>query len=118
MSSGGGGAPIRSSSGHILTTLKDDPIISFNDPNRYHVDNDLRYRTTAEEKQNYRNDLDKIASEQKQRKHQRNYSDSDTKMFKNGPWGKPGPGGKPWRPPKNIGHNFMKSMVRIFINVI
>lgn len=26
------------------------------------------------------------------------------------PWGKPGPGGTPWRDPKNVGHNFMKSM--------
>jgi hypothetical protein len=25
-------------------------------------------------------------------------------------WGKPGPGGKPWRDPKNVGQNFMKSM--------
>lgn len=26
------------------------------------------------------------------------------------PWGKPGPGGAPWRDPKSVGHNFMKSM--------
>jgi len=26
------------------------------------------------------------------------------------PWGRPGPGGTPWRDPKNIGQNFMQSM--------
>lgn len=26
------------------------------------------------------------------------------------PWGRPGPGGSPWRPPKNIGCQFMRSM--------
>ncbi|TMW50627.1 hypothetical protein DOY81_004286, partial [Sarcophaga bullata] len=26
------------------------------------------------------------------------------------PWGKPGPGGKPWRSPKAVGSSFMKSL--------
>lgn len=26
------------------------------------------------------------------------------------PWGRPGPGGAPWRDPKNVGQNFLKSM--------
>lgn len=28
------------------------------------------------------------------------------------PWGKAGPGGKPWRSPKEVGNTFMKSLVR------
>lgn len=30
------------------------------------------------------------------------------------PWGKAGPGGKPWRSPKEVGNTFMKSLVRPF----
>lgn len=30
------------------------------------------------------------------------------------PWGKVGPGGMPWRNPRNVGDNFMNSMVSIF----
>lgn len=32
------------------------------------------------------------------------------KQEENDPWGKPGPGGAPWRDPRNVGQNFMKSM--------
>ncbi|XP_058444832.1 uncharacterized protein LOC131426254 isoform X3 [Malaya genurostris] len=108
VSAGGGGAPLRNSSGQIVTGLKDDPIISFNDANRYHVDNGLRYKTTPAQKQTYRAELDRIVAEKENRRKTRS-SDVDGKM-NGGPWGKPGPGGKPWRPPKNVGHNFMKSM--------
>lgn len=36
------------------------------------------------------------------------------KLTMNSPWGKPGPGGTLWRHPKNIGFNFLKSMVNMF----
>ncbi|XP_053681785.1 uncharacterized protein LOC128732539 [Sabethes cyaneus] len=108
VSAGGGGAPLRSSSGQIVTGLTDDPIISFNDANRYHVDNDLRYKTTQAQKQSYRAELDKIVADKENRRKTRS-SEMDAKG-NGGPWGKPGPGGKPWRPPKNVGQNFMKSM--------
>ncbi|XP_055537476.1 uncharacterized protein LOC129725530 isoform X2 [Wyeomyia smithii] len=108
VSAGGGGAPLRNSSGQIVTGLTDDPIISFNDANRYHVDNDLRYRTTPAQKQSYRAALDRIVADKENRRKTRS-SDLDAKV-NGGPWGKPGPGGKPWRPPKNVGQNFMKSM--------
>ncbi|XP_055605057.1 uncharacterized protein LOC129753273 isoform X2 [Uranotaenia lowii] len=107
-SAGGGGAPLRSASGQIVTGFTDDPIISFNDANRYHVDNELRYKTSAAQKQSYRAELDRIVAEKENRRKTRS-SEADPKT-NGGPWGKPGPGGKPWRPPKNIGHNFMKSM--------
>uniref|UniRef100_A0A182KBE0 Uncharacterized protein n=1 Tax=Anopheles christyi TaxID=43041 RepID=A0A182KBE0_9DIPT len=113
---GGGGAPIRSASGQIVTGLTDDPIISFNDANRYHVDNELRYKTTPAQKQTYRAELDRIVAEKENRARKTRSSDAQAGEGTgpagrpNGPWGKPGPGGKPWRPPKNVGHNFMKSM--------
>uniref|UniRef100_A0A182LVH2 Uncharacterized protein n=1 Tax=Anopheles culicifacies TaxID=139723 RepID=A0A182LVH2_9DIPT len=117
---GGGGAPIRSASGQIVTGLTDDPIISFNDANRYHVDNELRYKTSPAQKQTYRAELDRIVAEKENRARKTRSSElaecqsqpggGGTTRPNGGPWGKPGPGGKPWRPPKNVGHNFMKSM--------
>uniref|UniRef100_A0A182MZQ8 Uncharacterized protein n=1 Tax=Anopheles dirus TaxID=7168 RepID=A0A182MZQ8_9DIPT len=114
---GGGGAPIRSASGQIVTGLTDDPIISFNDANRYHVDNELRYKTSPAQKQTYRAELDRIVAE-KENRARKTRSTERAEVGGGGPagrppgnpWGKPGPGGKPWRPPKNVGHNFMKSM--------
>uniref|UniRef100_A0A182PE99 Uncharacterized protein n=1 Tax=Anopheles epiroticus TaxID=199890 RepID=A0A182PE99_9DIPT len=117
---GGGGAPIRSASGQIVTGLTDDPIISFNDANRYHVDNELRYKTSPAQKQTYRAELDRIVAEKENRARKTRSSElagdgapgvgGAVGRPNGGPWGKPGPGGKPWRPPKNVGHNFMKSM--------
>ncbi|XP_040174118.1 uncharacterized protein LOC120906469 isoform X1 [Anopheles arabiensis] len=109
---GGGGAPIRSASGQIVTGLTDDPIISFNDANRYHVDNELRYKTSPAQKQTYRAELDRIVAEKENRarKAEEGPVPAGGRSNGGGPWGKPGPGGKPWRPPKNVGHNFMKSM--------
>lgn len=34
------------------------------------------------------------------------------------PWGKAGPGGKPWRSPKEVGNTFMKSLVGESLKVI
>ena len=39
------------------------------------------------------------------------------KLTMNSPWGKPGPGGTLWRHPKNIGLDFLKSMVNMFVFV-
>ncbi|XP_058127627.1 uncharacterized protein LOC131291290 [Anopheles ziemanni] len=122
---GGGGAPIRSASGQIVTGLTDDPIISFNDANRYHVDNELRYRTSPAQQQHYRAELDRIVAEKENRTRKTRSSElaetsvagagagavgAGSRTNGGGPWGKAGPGGKPWRPPRNVGHNFMKSM--------
>ncbi|KAL1404158.1 hypothetical protein pipiens_005446 [Culex pipiens pipiens] len=97
VSAGGGGAPLRSASGQIVTGFTDDPIISFNDANRYHVDNELRYKTTPAQKQTYKAELDRIVAEKENRNRKARSCEG-------------GKGGKPWRPPKNVGHNFMKSM--------
>ncbi|XP_035781159.1 uncharacterized protein LOC118460708 isoform X3 [Anopheles albimanus] len=117
---GGGGAPIRSASGQIVTGLTDDPLISFNDANRYHVDNELRYKTSPAQKQHYRAELDRIVAEKENRTRKARSSEAQKEAGQQGgrgggangggPWGRPGPGGKPWRPPKNVGHNFLKSM--------
>ncbi|XP_058063415.1 translation initiation factor IF-2 [Anopheles bellator] len=106
---------------HIVTGLTDDPLISFNDANRYHVDNELRYKTSPAQQQHYRAELDRIVAEKENRARRLRCSDREPAKPHagggtgaagggGGPWGRPGPGGKPWRPPKNVGHNFMKSL--------
>ncbi|XP_055679072.1 uncharacterized protein LOC129787486 isoform X2 [Lutzomyia longipalpis] len=103
---GGGGAPIRSNSGRVITTFRDDPSITFKDQTRNIVDIELRYKTTPKMKKTYKQELDKIVAEKARRKQENCACD------KNGvdPWGKAGPGGAPWRPPNAIGCSFMESM--------
>lgn len=70
MKRGGGGAPLRNSSGQIITTYREDPSITFSNSTRAHVDNNLRYKTTAEGKLNYKMELDKcIVDKQKLKNH-------------------------------------------------
>ncbi|KAG4079023.1 hypothetical protein HA402_001678 [Bradysia odoriphaga] len=120
---GGGGAPLRSASGRILTQFRDDPNICFSDSMRNHVDIDLRYKSSPKNKMTYKMQLgnwakkrssfdsknlfvvDKIIAE-KEKMNQRRSSD----LLKHDPWGKAGPGGAPWRNPREIGQSFMKSM--------
>lgn len=54
---GGGGAPIRSSTGQIITTFRDDPQISFKDSTRNIVDIELRYKATPKMKKTYKMEL-------------------------------------------------------------
>ncbi|CRK89962.1 CLUMA_CG003690, isoform A [Clunio marinus] len=109
--SGGSGAPLRNESGRLLVPLREDPLITFSDSTRNYVDKDLRYRTTPAEQNAYRQDLDRIVEEKKRmRYNEKNGIGSTYRNNYEDPWGRPGPGGTPWRDPKNIGHNFMKSM--------
>lgn len=57
MKFGGGGAPLRSASGQILTSYREDPIISFNESNRKHVDINLRYKASRNQKMDYKAQL-------------------------------------------------------------
>lgn len=54
---GGGGAPLRSASGRILTQFRDDPNICFSDSMRNHVDIDLRYKSSPKNKMTYKMQL-------------------------------------------------------------
>lgn len=61
---GGGGAPLRSSTGQIITKFCEDPIIAFSDSARKHVENHLRY---TEQKKQYKMDLDRCRAERLRR---------------------------------------------------
>lgn len=54
---GGGGAPLRSDNGQIITVFRDDPQLSFNNPTKNVVDQELRYRTTQKMQNNYKMEL-------------------------------------------------------------
>lgn len=63
--SGGGGAPIRSSSGKYMIPLSEDPDITFAESTRNYVDMDLRYKKSQQEQNIYRNELDQIVDEKR-----------------------------------------------------
>lgn len=67
MKRGGGGAPLRSSTGQIITKFREDPIISFNDSARKHVENHLRYKASNESKKQYKMELDRCRAERMKR---------------------------------------------------
>ncbi|XP_055321626.1 uncharacterized protein LOC129577875 [Sitodiplosis mosellana] len=100
---GGGGAPLRNSAGQIITKFREDPIITFSDSARKHVENHLRYKTSNEQKKQYKMDLDRCRAERMRR-------DAKNSLDMNEVWGKSGPGGMPWRHPRQVGQSFMKSM--------
>lgn len=60
--SGGGGAPIRSACGHLVTSFRDDPILGFNDPLRNYVDLELRYKVSPRKKKHYKMQLGRSLS--------------------------------------------------------
>lgn len=64
---GGGGAPLRSSTGQIITKFCEDPTISFSDSARKHVENHLRYKTSNEHKKQYKMELDRCRAERMRR---------------------------------------------------
>lgn len=64
---GGGGAPLRSSTGQLITKYRDDPSIAFSDSARKHVENHLRYKTSTAAQKQYRMDLDRCRAERMRR---------------------------------------------------
>jgi hypothetical protein len=66
--SGGSGAPIKNETGRLLVPLRDDPSITFKDSTRNYVENDLRYKMSPNEQTAYRQELDKIVQQEKNRK--------------------------------------------------
>lgn len=64
---GGGGAPLRSSTGQLITKYRDDPSIAFSDSARKHVENHLRYKTSTEEKKQYKMELDRCRADRMKR---------------------------------------------------
>lgn len=65
----GHGAPLRTTSGRTKTAVHCDPSIrfQFQETTRRSVDNQLRYRSSAQEKENYRKQLGKSMNFQSNR---------------------------------------------------
>ncbi|XP_041970492.1 uncharacterized protein LOC121726913 [Aricia agestis] len=93
--------------------LREDPQLFFADALRRAIDNDVRYRSTPDQQQAYRQILDDMVDKKKEalsKEIKHNLEDERKLNSMSGPWGKPGPGGTIWRNPRNVGLNFSKSM--------
>ncbi|KAK4880915.1 hypothetical protein RN001_004234 [Aquatica leii] len=111
----GGGAPVVTHAGLKWVRTKEHPIIRFqwNKDLRRCVDNTLRYKTNQKEQEAYRKQLDEQVTSKRLREKWEKENDIQfyqRAFLKTPPWGKPGPGGTIWRPPKDIGLNFLKSL--------
>ncbi|CAG9795069.1 unnamed protein product [Diatraea saccharalis] len=93
--------------------LREDPQLCYADNLRQSVENDIRYKQTPVQQQNYKQILDDMVDKRKKaiKDELKQNLDYERKMHTmEGPWGKPGPGGALWRNPRDIGLNFSKSM--------
>nr|XP_021188962.2 uncharacterized protein LOC110375234 [Helicoverpa armigera] len=93
--------------------LREDPQLCYSEPLRKSVDNDIRYKQSPQEQQNYKQILDEMVKKKNKalRDEKKRNLEYERKMHAmEGPWGKPGPGGAIWRNPRNVGLNFSKSM--------
>ncbi|KAJ8733278.1 hypothetical protein PYW08_001576 [Mythimna loreyi] len=93
--------------------LREDPQLCYAEPLRKSVDNDIRYKQSPLEQQNYKQILDEMVTKKKKaiKEEKKKNLEYERKMHAmEGPWGKPGPGGTIWRNPRNVGLNFSKSM--------
>ncbi|KNC30700.1 hypothetical protein FF38_11659 [Lucilia cuprina] len=125
----GGGVGIKSDGNKhaesLQITLKDHPSMSFR--NKGHVDIEVRYKPNAATKGKPM--LEKIVVTESDKcpllLDHKNVKMVETKVMttrpkktlekiekppSKDPWGKAGPGGKPWRSPKAVGSSFMKSL--------
>ncbi|KAH8272649.1 hypothetical protein KR044_008479 [Drosophila immigrans] len=97
----------------IHIELKEHPSMSFR--NKEHVDIELRYKPSSPCKTQVM--LNKIVVNS-ENEHQKGKLANQKKQLQaklekppyKEPWGKAGPGGKPWRSPKEVGNTFMKSL--------
>ncbi|XP_031337960.1 uncharacterized protein LOC116166903 isoform X3 [Photinus pyralis] len=105
----------RSVVGRPQIRTKEHPIIRFqwNEDLRKCVDNTIRYKTSKEQCTQYRKQLDAQVAERKMR--EKWEKENETEFYRRSflrtpPWGRPGPGGTNWRPPRSVGFNFLKSL--------
>ncbi|XP_068631436.1 uncharacterized protein [Battus philenor] len=93
--------------------LCEDPQLFFAEQLRRAVDNDIRYKQTTEQKKTYKEILDDMVDKRNKavKDEIKQNLEYERKLHSmDSPWGKPGPGGKMWRNPRNIGMDFSKSM--------
>ncbi|XP_077993701.1 uncharacterized protein LOC144447527 [Glandiceps talaboti] len=92
----GAGAPNRSSSGHVVTNVRQDAEIHFqkNRGGAAAIHNHKRYTDPINTARNYQSELDDLALEQRTRKEMEKYNDrtQERKSWDYNPFGKPGAG--------------------------
>jgi len=112
----GAGAPMRSKSGRIRTTIVGNPEIRFqaNEGVQKSISNNIRYATDPNEKAVYHKELEEQIRQRKDlefSERKNNIAISKALEQDEGlQWGAPGPGGSYWRPSALTGQGFFDKM--------
>lgn len=112
----GCGAPARTSSGRIRTTLIGNPELRFqpNEGVQKSIINNIRYTADRGTKEAYQNVLEAQIAERKTREYQEKEHDiavaRELNQYEGNQWGRPGPGGPYWRERTLTGQGFFEKM--------
>lgn len=112
----GCGAPVRTRSGRLRTTLIGNPEIRFqpNESVQKTIVNSIRYMTDRGTKEEYQRVLEEQISERKSRERsERDYDRAvaqELSKYEGNQWGRPGPGGPYWRERTVTGQGFFEKM--------
>jgi len=112
----GAGAPARTRSGRIRTTLIGNPELRFqpNEGVQKSIINNIRYTADRGTKEAYQNVLEAQIAERKTREYQEKEHDiavaRELNQYEGNQWGRPGPGGPYWRERTLTGQGFFEKM--------
>jgi hypothetical protein len=112
----GCGAPARTRSGRIRTTLIGNPELRFqpNEGVQKSIINNIRYTADRGTKEAYQNVLEAQIAERRTREYQEKEHDiavaRELNQYEGNQWGRPGPGGPYWRERTLTGQGFFEKM--------
>jgi len=112
----GSGAPVRTNSGKLRSTLRGNPDIRFqaHEGVQKSIYNQIRYAAPSDEKANYHSDLAEQVAQRQQRAEMEKHNDlaicRKLEEVEGSQWGKPGPGGAYWRDSALTGQGFFEKM--------
>jgi len=112
----GSGAPVRTNSGRLRSTLRGNPDIRFqaNEGVQKSICNQIRYAADPAEKSMYHSELAEQVEQRKQRAEMEKHNDlaiaRNLEDVEGSQWGKPGPGGAYWRDSALTGQGFFEKM--------
>lgn len=112
----GAGAPVRTNSGRLRSTLRGNPEIRFqqNEGVQKSIYNQIRYAAPKEDKSHYHSELEEQIQMRKQMAELEKNNDLNVgrhlEEVEGMQWGKPGPGGAYWRDSALTGQGFFEKM--------
>ncbi|XP_059098913.1 uncharacterized protein LOC131893000 isoform X2 [Tigriopus californicus] len=112
----GCGAPVRTKSGRVRTTVIGAPEIRFqeNESVKKSIFNSIRYQSNPETKAQYQRELEEQIRQRKEfertQKEREISLEKQLEQVEGNQWGRPGPGGKYWRDSAVTGQGFFDKM--------